>query len=173
MAGNTDDRRLSAPEERATIARLAEDVVPTLIARLEKSDLGEIEIRQDGWRVRLRRVGLDGVASTATAAPSAQLHKPAAVAHATHAAESGSRREPARGQVSSPAVGYFTPRTGVAVGSKVRKGDIIGVVDMLGVRQEVVSPADGVLSSMDVESGQAVEYGQAIGRVEAQGQSNV
>jgi biotin carboxyl carrier protein len=154
-------------EERATIARLANDVVPTLIARLEKSDLGEIEIRQDGWRVRLRRAGINHVAPTAHAGPSAQPHKPAAVAHTGHPAESQSRREPARGQVSSPAVGYFAPRTGLALGSKVRKGDIIGVVDMLGVRQEVVSPSDGVLKSMDVESGQAVEYGQAIGRVEA------
>lgn len=169
MAGNSDDRRPSAPEERATIARLAEDVVPTLIARLEKSDLGEIEISQDGWRVRLRRGG-NGIAPAPHTAPIAQPHKPAAVAHA---ADAQPRREPARGQVSSPAVGYFTPRSGVAVGNKVRKGDIIGIVDMLGVRQEVVSPIDGVLKSMDVESGQAVEYGQDIGRVEAQAASNV
>ena len=151
--------------ERATIARLAEDVVPTLIARLERSGLGEIEVSQDGWRVRLRRGGSNGVAPSAHAAAQMQPHKPAAVAHT---ADAQPRRDgPARGQVSSPAVGYFTPRSGVAVGNKVRKGDIIGVVDMLGVRQEVVSPIDGVLRSMDVESGQAVEYGQAIGRVEA------
>ncbi len=161
-------------EERATIARLADDVVPTLIARLERSDLGEIEVRQDGWRVRLRRGGGNGLAPAAQVAAHTQPHKPAAVAHA---ADAQPRREPARGQVSSPAVGYFTPRGGVAVGDKVRKGDIIGIVDMLGVRQEVVSPIDGVLKSVDVESGQAVEFGQEIGRVEAQGgspgQSNV
>jgi acetyl-CoA carboxylase biotin carboxyl carrier protein len=155
VAGNNDDR--------ATIARLADEVVPTLIERLTRSDLGEIEVRQDGWRVRLRR-GPDGVAPAPRAASSAQSHKPAAVAHA---ADAQPRREPARGQISSPAVGYFAPRDGVAIGGKLRKGDLIGVIDMLGVRQEVVSPIDGVLKQLDVESGQAVEFGQALGRVEA------
>lgn len=156
MAGHNDDR--------ATIARLADEVVPTLIGRLAKSDLGELEVRQDGWRIRLRRGSGDLVAATAPTAPAAQPHKPAAVAHA---ADNQPRRESARGQISSPAVGYFAPREGVAVGSKLRAGALIGVVDMLGVRQEVVSPVDGVLKALDVEAGQAVEYGQAIGLVAA------
>lgn len=156
MAGSND--------ERATIARLTDEVLPTLIERLTRSDLGEIEVRQDGWRVRLRRGSGDTVAPAAHAATQApsQPHKPAAVAHA----DTQPRGEPARGQISSPAVGYFTPRDGIAVGSKLRKGDLIGVVDMLGVRQDVVSPLDGALKALDVESGQAVEFGQVIGRVD-------
>ena len=165
MAGNKDDRAPMALDERQTIARLADEVVPTLIERLAKSDLGELEVRQDGWRVRLRRGSGDGVAPVAYGAAQTQHHKPAAVAHTAEAHPP--RREPARGRVASPAVGYFTPRDGVAVGSKLRSGDLIGVVDMLGVRQEVVSPIDGVLKALEVESGQAVEYGQSIGRVEA------
>lgn len=151
-------------DDRATIARLTDEVVPTLIERLTGSDLGEIEVRQDGWRVRLRRGSADVAAPAAHGATQSQPHKPAAVAHA---ADVQSRREPARGRISSPAVGYFTPRDGIALGSKLRKGDLVGVVDMLGVRQDVVSPSDGVLKELDVESGQAVEYGQAVGRVEA------
>jgi acetyl-CoA carboxylase biotin carboxyl carrier protein len=150
-------------DERATIARLTDEVVPTLIERLTRSDLGEIEVRQDGWRVRLRRGSGDFAAAAGHATGQTQHHKPAAVAHL---ADAQPRREPVRGQVSSPAVGYFTPRDGVAVGARLRKGDLIGVVDMLGVRQEVISPIDGVLKEIEVESGQAVEFGQAIGRVE-------
>lgn len=157
MTGNND--------ERQTIARLTHEVLPTLIERLAKSDLGELEVRQDGWRVRLRRGPADAVAAAAHGAGQMQPHKPAAVTHAAEAHPP--RREPARGEVSSPAVGYFTPRDGVAVGSTLRSGDLIGVVDMLGVRQEVVSPIDGALTALDVDSGQAVEYGQSIGRVEA------
>jgi acetyl-CoA carboxylase biotin carboxyl carrier protein len=99
------------------------------------------------------------------AAPAQMAHKPSAVAHATD--PHPPRREPPRGQVTSPAVGYFAPREGVAVGIKLRAGDLIGAIDVLGVRQEVVSPVDGVLQVLEVESGQAVEYGQPIGRVEA------
>jgi biotin carboxyl carrier protein len=150
-------------DERATIARLTDEVVPTLIERLARSHLGEIEVRQDGWRVRLRRAPGDLAGAAAHVAVQTPLHKPAAVAHA----DTQPRREPARGQISSPAVGYFTPRDGIAVGGKLRKGDLIGVVDMLGVRQDVVSPIDGLLKGLEVEPGQAVEFGQAIGRVEA------
>lgn len=149
-------------DERATIALLAQEVVPALIERLASSDLGEFEVRQDGWRVRLRR-GPNGDAIASPALPQTP-HKPAAVAHAD---QQPPRREPARGQVKSPAVGYFSLRDGVAAGSKVRSNDNLGYVDVLGVRQEVVSPADGVLKSLEVESGQAVEFGQVIGRVEA------
>ena len=155
MAGSSD--------ERQTIARLADEVVPALIERLGKSQLGELEVRQDGWRVRLRRA-MNGAAADGHTAQPAAPHKPAAVAHAGEPSQP--RREPARGQVRSVAVGYFTLRDGVTVGSKLRSGDIVGYVDMLGVRQEVVSPADGVLKALEVESGQAVEFGQAIGRVD-------
>jgi acetyl-CoA carboxylase biotin carboxyl carrier protein len=148
--------------DRATIARLADDVVPTLIERLARSDLGELEVRENGWRIRLRRPGGEAADNGAAAVP---IHRPASVVHAADAHPT--RREPPRGLVTSPGVGYFAPRDGVAPGSSLRAGDLIGSVDVLGVRHEVVSPIDGVLRSLDVQSGQAVEYGQPIGRIEA------
>ena len=147
--------------ERQTIARLAEELVPTLIERLASSDLGELEVRENGWRVRLRRPLAEAPVNGAAAA--AATHRVPAV----HSAESHPpRREPPRGVVTSPGVGYFSPRDGVAPGTKVRAGDLIGVVDVLGVRHEVVSPQDGVLRAFEVEPGQAVEYGQPIGRLD-------
>ena len=44
----------------------------------------------------------------------------------------------------------------------MRAGDRIGLVDMLGVGQEVVAPADGVVTGILVEAGDAVEYGQEL-----------
>ncbi len=73
-----------------------------------------------------------------------------------------------RGMISSPAVGYFSARDGVSNGTNVRSGDVLGHVDVLGVRQEVVAPIDGILGGLEVESGQAIEYGQRIARVELQ-----
>lgn len=156
--------------DRETIARLADDVVPVLISRLAASELGEIEVREQGWRIRLRRTsgadtqpGASGHA--AQGAPAA--HRPAAIAAPSgHSAESHpTGREPERGLIVSPAVGYFAARDGVGQGASLRRGDIVGHVDVLGVRQEVVVPADGALASFEVESGQAVEYGQPIARM--------
>jgi biotin carboxyl carrier protein len=39
-------------------------------------------------------------------------------------------------------------------------------VDVLGVRQEVASPVDGILGATLVEPGDAVEYGQDLVRIE-------
>jgi biotin carboxyl carrier protein len=42
---------------------------------------------------------------------------------------------------------------------------VIGHVDVLGVRQEVVAGIDGTVTAIEVEAGQAVEYGEPIARV--------
>jgi len=49
---------------------------------------------------------------------------------------------------------------------RVRSGDKIGSVDVLGVLQDVVSPVDGVIGSSLAEAGEAVEYGQELVRIE-------
>ena len=159
-------------EDRDTIARLADEVVPALIARLTKSDLGELEVRENGWRVRLRRPVSDAAASARQPAPrhsaTRQPHPVMATGATAGSGASSAPRDSSRGLVASPAVGYFAPRSGVEVGAKVRSGDLVGYIDVLGVRQDVVSPVDGALKVFEVESGQAVEYGQPIARVEAE-----
>ena len=47
-------------------------------------------------------------------------------------------------------------------GTRVRAGDRLGSIDVLGVAQEVVAPVDGVVGASLVESGDAVEYGQEL-----------
>jgi biotin carboxyl carrier protein len=41
--------------DHAGIERLVEGLVPALIAKLGTLNVGELEVRQDGWRVRLQR----------------------------------------------------------------------------------------------------------------------
>jgi biotin carboxyl carrier protein len=152
------------------IARLADDVVPTLVARLERSRLGEIEVRQDGWRIRLRRnlAGADGT-DQPTANPARRSERKsdrsADGAGDGRSLQLHSVDRPGL-DVTSPAVGYFTPRDGVAAGSSVRGGDVIGYVEMLGVRHDVVTPEDALIISLNAEPGQAVEYGERLAKLE-------
>jgi biotin carboxyl carrier protein len=67
---------------------------------------------------------------------------------------------------TSPAVGIFQARPEMRPGTKVRAGDRLGFVDVLGVRQEVVSPVDGLVGATLVAAGDAVEYGQELIRIE-------
>jgi acetyl-CoA carboxylase biotin carboxyl carrier protein len=63
-------------------------------------------------------------------------------------------------------VGVFHPGPRAAAGTRIRSGDTLGSVDVLGVPQEVVSPVDGIVGETLVEAGTAVEYGQELVQIE-------
>jgi acetyl-CoA carboxylase biotin carboxyl carrier protein len=67
---------------------------------------------------------------------------------------------------TSPAVGVFQPGPNAVTGTRVRAGDRLGIVDMLGVPQEVVAPLDGIVVGVIVDGGTAVEYGQELVHLE-------
>ena len=130
---------------------LTEEVLPALIARLLASHLGELEIRSGAWRVRLRR--------DPTAAARART--------AAHSPTDDAEPDEIGGSVAcSPAVGYFSPAPELVVGASVQSGDLLGLIDVLGVTQEVTAPAEGVVSEVLVEDGQAVEFGQPLATID-------
>jgi biotin carboxyl carrier protein len=95
-----------------------------------------------------------GPAAPATGGPP---HEPAGDPPGAPGAE-----EATRAVATAPAVGFFRPRADLAAGARVRAGDRIGTVDVLGVPQEVVAPVDGILGASLVEPGEPVEYGQEV-----------
>ena len=177
------------PEERradhAAIDRLADELLPALVAKLGASGLGELDVREGGWRVRLRMPGDGRGARRAAAAgrgpgrmephashtAGAPVVGSAAAAGATagfagSAAEGDPADPPTRAVATSPAVGFFRPRPDLVAGARVRAGDRLGTVDVLGVPQEVAAPADGLVGAALVEAGDPVEYGQEVIEIE-------
>ena len=157
--------------DHAAIDRLTAELLPALIAKLGATGLGELEVREGAWRVRLRRPGGASLgrerraSDRATERPGERGHQPGSRGH--HHAESHSVvRSDSRSVATSPAVGTFQPRKDLTAGSRVRAGDRLGAVDMLGVAQEVVAPIDGVVGTSLVEAGEAVEYGQDLITIE-------
>lgn len=179
--------------DHATIDRLAGEFLPALIAKLGATGLGELEVRQDGWRVRVRRPG-DGVVTRERRAGGVGRSQPGHAGHghgpvpveghrparpaaiATNGASPGPHVPVGPGPghatpaipvdgptvATSPAVGVFTPGPDTTPGRRVRAGDRLGTVNMLGVPQEVVAPVDGVIGETLVDAGDAVEYGQEL-----------
>jgi biotin carboxyl carrier protein len=206
VAGRT--RRSTPPDSRSSddrlvdhqaIDRLADELLPALMAKLGASGLGEVEVREGNWKVRLRRpdAGVEAAGaprrrsgdrpSRAQPGHAGHGHAPAAVE--THksgrdgkamSSGNGAHPEPReapqpsspgarRAVATSPAVGIFNGRSDLRPGAWVRAGDRLGAVDVLGVPQEVVAPVDGVLGVNLVESGDAVEYGQELVLIELAG----
>jgi len=142
----------ASEEPRQGLDTLTDEVLPALIARLRSSRLGELEIRTAGWHVRLRR---DGSAAPSSAATAGQV-----LAGGDGVAELNG------GIARSPAVGYFTPAPGLAMGQSVSAGDLLGNIDVLGISQEVIAPSSGIVSRVLAEDGQAVEYGQPLAEID-------
>ena len=172
--------------DRAAIADSIGELLPALIAKLGATGLAELEVRQDGLRVRLRRPteaasrdrrSTDRADRADRGAGSGRgTTSSPGVAHPVGLAAVGpgrdgrdgregrdaAQREDGRAVATSPAVGIFQPRSSARAGTRVRAGDRIGTVDMLGVPQDVVAPSDGVVGANLAEPGDAVEYGQGL-----------
>jgi biotin carboxyl carrier protein len=169
-SSDAETEGLRIQRDHEAIAQLADDLLPALIAKLAASGLGEIEIREGGWKARLRMpVTSDEARRSARPAEGHAPHGHAGRVPAPHARteeRDGHARPddeaPVRVTAKSPAVGIYQPRKDLAVGMRVRSGDKIGSVNVLGVNQDVVSPVEGIIGSSLAEAGEAVEYGQEL-----------
>jgi acetyl-CoA carboxylase biotin carboxyl carrier protein len=192
------DRATDRITDHAGIDRLTGTILPALIAKLAASHLGELEVREGDWRIRLRRPaaaelkegrrstdrpsrsqpGHEGHAHARTAPEGTRPPRvpvmgagdgSAAATNGTGVPRQAAPRpadQPSRHVATSPAVGVFHPGPRAAAGTRVRAGDNLGTVDVLGVPEEVLAPADGIVATTLVEGGVAVEYGQELVRLE-------
>jgi len=160
--------------DHQAISRLADDLLPALIAKLASSGLGEIEVREGSFRARLRKPAGADAAKRAAGRSAVDGHaghghaagRGSAAIHGTRAGEAAVEQEATLVAATSPAVGIYHPRRELSLGMRVRAGDKIGTVDVLGVNQDVFVPIDGVIGTSLAEAGEAVEYGQELVRIE-------
>lgn len=74
--------------------------------------------------------------------------------------------------VTSPIVGTFYAAPApdkppyVQVGSKVKKGDVLFIIESMKLMNEVTSDYDGTVAEILVENAEGVEYGQPVLRIE-------
>jgi acetyl-CoA carboxylase biotin carboxyl carrier protein len=137
------------------------DLIRELTKLLEETGLTEIEIEQDGQRVRVAR-------NAAPAAPAPRAV--AAPAPQTVAQSVAAPLDPAKhpGVVISPMVGtaYIAPEPGakpfVEVGSRVKAGDTLLVVEAMKTMNQIPAPRAGSVIQILFEDGQPVEFGQPL-----------
>lgn len=74
-------------------------------------------------------------------------------------------------EIVSPLVGVFyrSPAAGekpfVSIGDKVKKGQVLGIIEAMKMMNEIESEYDGVVEEILVENEGKVEYGQVIFRI--------
>jgi acetyl-CoA carboxylase biotin carboxyl carrier protein len=148
-----------------------EDAIRELTALLDELGLTEIEVEQNGQRVRVARHAAPSPAGVARAAAPGEAS--ATVAIAGPSVVAGMVDAAAHpGLVPSPMVGtaYRAPEPGakpfVDVGSAVAVGDTLLIVEAMKTLNQIPSPRAGTVTQILFEDGQPVEYGEPLMIVE-------
>ena len=157
------------------------DKVKELATLLENSSLTKLRLEEDGTVLELEAEPpqqLVSVAAPAVAAPATVAPAPSAPpAPAPAAAPSSDDSDDAPYDMSkltlvkAPMVGVFyaAPSPGadpfVHVGSKVKKGDTLCVMEAMKLINEVVAEVDGEVVDVCVEDGDLVEFGGTLMKI--------
>ena len=144
----------------------------TLIDLVSDSNVSELEITEAEGKVRIVKsapaVVQSYVAPAPVMAPVAAVAAPAAPVAAAPAAEPVAAAEPSGHAVKSPMVGTFYRSSSpgaapfVEVGSVVKEGDTLCIVEAMKILNEIESDKAGTVKEILCVNGQAVEYGQPL-----------
>jgi acetyl-CoA carboxylase biotin carboxyl carrier protein len=155
--------------ERASEAPMDLRKLKTLIDLVSESNISELEIAEADGKVRIVKAPSGTPTAAAGSAPLGQLvASPAGAPSARAPAEPEPPAPPTGNVVKSPMVGTFYRSASpgadafVEVGSVVKVGDPICIIEAMKIMNEIEADAAGTIREILCENGQAVEFGQPL-----------
>jgi acetyl-CoA carboxylase biotin carboxyl carrier protein len=153
-----------APASKDTASSIDPRMVRRLADILIETGLTEIEVEQNGQRIRVAREITTAPTTVYAAAPQAAPAAPPAAAPAVAAPEAPARGE----QVKSPMVGtvYLRPQPDaepfVHVGDRVAEGQTLLIIEAMKTMNPIPSPKAGVILEILVDDAEPVEFGAPL-----------
>jgi acetyl-CoA carboxylase biotin carboxyl carrier protein len=138
------------------------DDLKELISFLKDTDITELQVEKDGTKVKIRRQMMLTSLEMPPKLPLTTIER-------TGEAEEDIQRLIT---ITCPIVGTFYRAPSpdappfVDTGAKVRKGQVICIIEAMKLMNEIESEVDGVIVRALVENGQPVEYGEPLFLVE-------
>ncbi|MCZ6688202.1 MAG: acetyl-CoA carboxylase biotin carboxyl carrier protein [Planctomycetota bacterium] len=135
--------------------------IKQLIDLMNANDLQEMEVQDEGKKIRLRKteerevVAIPTAAMPVAAVPEAALAKMALT-------------DDDRFRIPSPMVGTFyrapdpDAEPFVGEGDRIQKDSVICIIEAMKVMNEIRAEVDGTVEEILVANGEAVEYGQPL-----------
>src|SRR5882724_9898296 len=171
---DTPNRRVRTAMKPAPSVNMEE--LRELIGLLRENGLAELELENEGFRVRLRREST--IVQTAAHAIEVPLPAPVpvtpALPPAPGPAHPGTQASTAASQdqdlhiIPSPIVGTFyrspSPSADafVKIGSNVEPETVVCIIEAMKLMNEIQAETTGAVVKIYVENGQPVEYGQPL-----------
>ncbi len=140
-----------------------------LIDLFQRKDITELEVEHAGIRVKLGKQSGSEVQRTQSLLPE-RPSQPKGRAHVEHTLS-----DPSLFPITSPLVGTFYRASSadakpyVEEGDRVRKGQVLGLIEAMKLMNEIESDVDGTVVSILVENGTPVEYGEPLALLRPQG----
>ena len=149
----------SKPEVSPGAAAIDKELVETLAELVTRLGLSEIEINKGDFKIRVaRQLSAPAIVQPPIIPPQVAVTSAPEIVPAAEGP----------GTVKSPMVGtaYLRPSPEappfVEVGSRVKAGDKVLLVEAMKTFNEIPAPHEGTVTGILVEDGQPVEYGQPL-----------
>ena len=145
------------------------DAIKDILNLVREHELAEFEMEQDGLKVRVRKAGREYVVAAAPpVAMPAPVASPALAPVAAAPAAAPVDEGVPLAVIKAPIVGtlYRAPEPGakpfVEVGSRVKKGQVLCIIEAMKLMNEIESECDGEIAGAYVENGQPVQFGDRL-----------
>ncbi len=149
------------------------DQIRSILDLVREHELSEFEIEHDGLRLKIRKDSNSAQIVTHAVPVMAAMAAPVAAAAALASSTPSSVTDIGESEielavVKSPIVGTFyrssepASASFVEIGSSVKKGDVLCIIEAMKLMNEIDSEYDGEVVNVYVENGQPVQYGERL-----------
>lgn len=127
-----------------------------LMDRFEVSSMEELNLEMEGVKVAFKKGSREAAVTAATLTEPVVIQK------------TEKKEETSKTAVEAPLVGTFysapSPEEApfVTVGQKIKKGDVVGIIEAMKLMNEITAPCDGIIEAIHAENGQMVEFHQVL-----------
>lgn len=171
-----EKRRQAAAKNDGNDAVFNLDGIRQLVELMKENNVSELDLEQGRSRLKLRRGAIADVPAVACVpAPVAVQSAPAAVAASESVAPSAADDSAFVKTIDSPMVGTFYATPSPDAAPFVAVGDVVGpektvcIVEAMKVFNEIQAETSGKIVAVLVKSGDAVEYGTPLFKIDVRG----
>ncbi|MBR8462276.1 acetyl-CoA carboxylase biotin carboxyl carrier protein [Campylobacter sp. faydin G-24] len=146
--------------------------IKDLMEFFEKMDVNRIKIKEKDFEIELEKYTECVAPATPVAVSNPAVTPACTPVNVVVSAESKPAATTPKDSINSPMVGtfYAAPSPGatpfVKVGQRVRKGDVIGIIEAMKIMNEIEAEFDCQITEALVADGQPVEFGLPLFGVE-------